>query len=381
MVSKVIIFIPAIEKGGVERNALWTANELAKRGYEVDIVFARSADGQLEKLNSSVHCIKLQRREIPFLNQRLVDALAVKKEFAAYLARQDKRDTIVLVFQSASIAINICKKYQIKVICRLSNHPSAVKYEKSILRKISELIKPYTYSNADQVIANSEKLSQDFGQIIHKNVVTIYNPIDFEQIENAMEEEISEDLKAEASEFKGRLLITVGRLTRQKDLQTLIRGYGKSKAKNDAMLWIVGDGDERKSIEALIKQLGLENHVHLLGYQSNVYKFLKYGDLFLQTSLYEGCPNALIEAVATGLPSIATNCLSGPSEILLNGRGGDLISIGNVDELALCIDKYFESPDILKRKEKCAQKHLERFENERVMEQYINLLNQVMEGK
>ena len=341
MVSKVIIFIPAIEKGGVERNALWTANELAKRGYEVDIVFTRSADGQLEKLNSSVHLIKLQRREISFLNQRLVDALAVRKEFAAYLARQDKRDTVVLVFQSASIAINICKKYQIKVICRLSNHPSAVKYEKSILRKISELIKPYTYSNADQVIANSEKLSQDFGKIIHKKVVTIYNPIDFEQIKKAMNEEVSENLKAEAAEFNGRLLITVGRLTRQKDLQTLIRGYGKSKAKNYTMLWIVGDGDERKSIEALIKQLGLENHVHLLGYQSNVYKFLRYGDLFLQTSLYEGCPNALIEAVAAGLPSIATNCLSGPSEILLNGRGGDLISIGNVDELALCIDKYF----------------------------------------
>lgn len=381
MVSKVIIFIPAIEKGGVERNALWTANELAKRGYEVDIVFTRSADGQLEKLNSSVHLIKLQRREIPFLNQRLVDALAVRKEFAAYLARQDKKDTVVLVFQSASIAINICKKYQIKVICRLSNHPSAVKYEKSILRKISELIKPYTYSNADQVIANSEKLSQDFGKIIHKKVVTIYNPIDFDQIKKAMEEEVPENLKAEAAEFKGRLLITVGRLTRQKDLQTLIRGYGKSKAKNYTMLWIVGDGDERKSIEALIKQLGLENHVHLLGYQSNVYKFLRYGDLFLQTSLYEGCPNALIEAVAAGLPSIATNCLSGPSEVLVNGRGGDLISIGNVDELALCIDKYFESPDILKKKEKYAQKHLERFENERVMEQYINLLNQVMEGK
>lgn len=381
MVSKVIIFIPAIEKGGVERNALWTANELAKRGYEVDIVFTRSAGGQLEKLNSSVQLIKLQRREIPFLNQRLVDALAVRKEFAAYLARQDKRDTVVLVFQSASIAINICKKYQIKVICRLSNHPSAVKYEKSILRKISELIKPYTYSNADQVIANSDKLSQDFGKIIHKKVVTIYNPIDFDQIKKAMEEEVPENLKAEAAEFKGRLLITVGRLTRQKDLQTLIRGYGKSKAKNYTMLWIVGDGDERKSIEALIKQLGLENHVHLLGYQSNVYKFLRYGDLFLQTSLYEGCPNALIEAVAAGLPSIATNCLSGPSEVLVNGRGGDLISIGNVDELALCIDKYFESPDILKKKEKYAQKHLERFENERVMEQYINLLNQVMEGK
>lgn len=380
MLQKVIIFIPAIEKGGVERNAIWVSNELAKRGYQVDVVFVRSEEGQLKKFHPLVHCVKMQYKRIPALNQRLSDAFSIRKKFGKYLAGQDNQHTVVLAFQSASVAIGVCRKHKVKVICRLSNHPSAVKYEKSKLRKLSEFVKPYTYKKADQVIGNSERLSEDFGKLIHKKVITIYNPIDFTQIEQAVTEEIPEELKREAAEFKGRLLITVGRITRQKDMQTLLKGYAASRAKEKSMLWIVGEGGERDEISQLIGQLHLEEHVHLLGYQSNVYKFMKYADLFVQTSLYEGCPNALIEAVAAGLPAIATDCLSGPDEVLLQGQGGDLIPIGDATKLAERIDAYFDDPKELQEKQRFAKAKLDRFKNETTMERYINLLEQVLEG-
>ena len=146
------------------------------------------------------------------------------------------------------------------------------------------------------------------------------------------------------------------------------------------MLWIVGEGGERDEISQLIVQLHLEEHVHLLGYQSNVYKYLKYADLFVQTSLYEGCPNALIEAVAAGLPAIATDCLSGPDEVLLQGQGGDLIPIGDAAKLAERIDAYFDDPKELQEKQQLAKAKLDRFKNETTMERYINLLEQVLEG-
>lgn len=380
MLQKVIIFIPAIEKGGVERNAIWVSNELAKRGYQVDVVFVRSEKDQLKKFHPLVHCVKMQYKQIPALNQRLSDAFSIRKEFGKYLEGQDHKHTVVLAFQSASVAIGVCRKHKVKVICRLSNHPSAVKYEKSKLRKISEFIKPYTYKKADQVIGNSERLSEDFGKLIHKKVITIYNPIDFTRIEQAVTEEIPEELKREAADFKGRLLITVGRITRQKDMQTLLKGYAASRAKEKSMLWIVGEGGERDEISQLIVQLHLEEHVHLLGYQSNVYKFMKYADLFVQTSLYEGCPNALIEAVAAGLPAIATDCLSGPDEVLLQGQGGDLIPIGDAAKLAERIDAYFDDPKELQEKQQLAKAKLDRFKNETTMERYINLLEQVLEG-
>lgn len=380
MVNKVIIFIPAIEKGGVERNAIWVSNELAKRGYKVDVVYSRSEDGQLEKFHTLVHCVKMKNKRIPMVNQRLSDAFFIRKEFGKYLAGQENVHTVVLTFQSASIAIGVCKKNKMKVVCRLSNHPSAVKYEKSKLRKISEFIKPYTYKRADQVISNSERLSQDFEKSIHKKVITIYNPVDFQQVKYAMKEEISEKLKNEAEMFRGKLLITVGRITKQKDMETLIRGYAASHASDKCMLWIIGDGSEKGKMQKLAEKLQLTGHIHFLGYQNNVYKYMRYANLFVQTSLYEGCPNALIEAVAAGLPAIATDCLSGPEEVLLAGKGGELIPVRDAEKLAECIDSYFATPKIFKEKEEFAKQHLDRFSNEKVMEQYVDMLEHVMEG-
>ena len=100
----------------------------------------------------------------------------------------------------------------------------------------------------------------------------------------------------------------------------------------------------------------------------------------MQTSLYEGCPNALIEAVAAGLPVIATDCLSGPDEVLLQGQGGDLIPIGDAAKLAERIDAYFDDPKELQEKQRFAKAKLDRFKNETTMKRYINLLEQVLEG-
>ena len=113
-----------------------------------------------------------------------------------------------------------------------------------MMRKFSEWLKPHTYKKADQVIGNSKRLADDFGALIHKKVLTIYNPIDFKQIQTACEEPITEELAEEAKAYQGRLFITVGRLTRQKDMQTLLTGFSLAKHHNEAKLWIVGVGGE-----------------------------------------------------------------------------------------------------------------------------------------
>ena len=123
----------------------------------------------------------------------------------------------------------------------------------------------------------------------------------------------------------------------------------------------------------------MQEHIRLLGYQENVYKYLKYADLFIQTSLYEGCPNALIEAIAAGVPAIATNCLSGPEEVLVGGKGGDLVSIGNVEQLAERIDAFLENPNYLKEKLTVAKENLYRYSAENVSRQYMEILYKLMD--
>ena len=303
MKKHILIFIPAIESGGVEKNAIIVANELAAQDYKVSVLYCRIIDEKKNAFSEGIEMVKFERRTIPHINPRLTDAYFMRKSLKDYLDKLDAGNTVLIAFQSASVAIGVCKKAGVRVICRLSNHPTAVKYEHSMVRKLAEWLKPFTYKRADVIVANSKRLAEDFSKKVNREVVTIYNPIDFYEIHRKVEEEIEPELLEEAKQYKDRLLIAVGRLTKQKDYDTLIYGFSKSERK-DTRLWIIGEGSERKHIKNLIEELGLQSRVRLLGYRNNVYKYLKYGTIYILSSLYEGCPNSLIEAMEMGIPCI-----------------------------------------------------------------------------
>lgn len=381
MLRKVIIFIPSIEKGGVERNAIWVSNELVKRDVVVDVIYVRANEEQLKKFHKKVNLIAFPSTQYRFLNQRIGDAVDIRRNFHAYLKKQNRENTVVLSFQSSTVSIGSCKKNNIKIICRLSNHPSAIKYEKSIVRKMSEWVKPHYYKKADLVIGNSEKLADDFSKKIRKEVQTVYNPIDIKRVQQLMLEEIEPELEKEAQEYVGKVVVSVGRLALQKDYPTLIEGIALCKYKEQIKVWILGEGAERKKIEELIQEKKLENTVRLLGYKSNVYAYMGRASLYIQTSLYEGCPNALIEAIAAGLPSIATECLSGPAEVLLDGKGGELLPLKDPVQVGKSLDDFFEHPEILREKQKKAENQIQRFDNERIMDRYLELMEKVLRRK
>lgn len=376
--KKVIIFIPSIEAGGVERNAIWVANEMAARGLRVDVLYVRAAEDQLQKFSAPVSLIQFPCARYPFLNRRIVDAIKMRHAFNQYLKNQAADSTVVLSFQSSIAAIGICRKNNIQIICRLSNHPIAAKYEKNLIRKISEWLKPHFYKKADLVIANSERLALDFAGKIHKKVETIYNPIDFNRVKKLKSKAIEPELQSEVQQYAGKLFVSVGRLAVQKDYMTLVKGVACCKYKEQIKLWIIGEGSERKHLENLILSEKLQNNIRLLGYKSNVYAYMAQADLYIQTSLYEGCPNALIEASATGLPAIATDCLSGPSEVLMEGAGGKLIPIGDASMLGKALDEYIENPAKYKEMQRKTHAGLKRFESIKCMEKYIDIMNQTL---
>lgn len=380
MFKKVVIFIPSIEKGGVERNAIWVANELVHRDIQVDVLYVRARAEQLLKFDEKVNLIVFPGTMHHLFNKRIEDAINIRQRFSEYLKKQDRKHTVVLSFQSSIIAIRICRKNHIKVICRLSSHPEVIKYEKDFVRKISQWLKPFFYKKADLVIGNSIRLSNDFALKIKKNVETVYNPISLERIELLIKEPIEPDLEKEAVEFKNKLIISVGRLAPEKDYITLIEGIALSKYRDQIKLWIVGEGPEYEKIYMTIKNRGLENTIRLLGYKENVYAYMKKASIYIQTSLYEGCPNALIEAVAVGLPAISTNCLSGPAEVLLNGEGGVLIDLQNPQQVGDAVDRYIENPSLFEEKQKKALLAVDRFDNARIMNRYVYLIEKVLDS-
>lgn len=199
---------------------------------------------------------------------------------------------------------------QTKSIVAVRNNPKR-KFE-----NLSGKITAFLYRFADLVVTNSKKAEKICNKKYNiKNTKTIYNPVDYEKIQEKIKEPLAEKYKNIFN--SGYTFINIGRLTSQKGQWHLIRAFKKVvKAHPDAKLVILGDGYLISKLEKLIEKCGLENNVFLLGHQDNVFSYLSSSDCFVLSSLHEGLPNAILEAKTVGLPIIATDCDTGPREIL-----------------------------------------------------------------
>ncbi len=130
------------------------------------------------------------------------------------------------------------------------------------------------------------------------------------------------------------VIVGIGRLTEQKQFATLISSFSRLRARCPARLMILGEGEQRCALEALVRKLGLSEDVALPGFVANPYPYLRRAAVFVLSSAWEGLPTVLIEALALGTPIVSTNCASGPAEILGNGRLGALVPVGDIDAMA-----------------------------------------------
>jgi glycosyltransferase involved in cell wall biosynthesis len=132
-------------------------------------------------------------------------------------------------------------------------------------------------------------------------------------------------------------VLGVGSLTAQKDFPTLVRAFWEVRRSRAAKLIILGEGRERASLERLVKELDLEQDVSLPGFVDNPYSYMSRAGAFVLSSRWEGLPTVLVEALYCGVPLVATDCPSGPREILQNGQLGSLVPVGSVDQMARAI--------------------------------------------
>lgn len=173
---------------------------------------------------------------------------------------------------------------------------------------ISKILIKLFYNKADYVVGVSKAICDDlnahFG-IKSQKLIAIPNGYPLTHIKELSNEKLSVE---EEAIFNDKTIVTVGRLCYAKGYFNLIRAMQKVVVRQpDAKLLIVGDGEQRKEHEALIKNCGLEKNVFLIGFVSNPYKYMKHGKIYVLSSIYEGFPNVLIEALAVGKPCICTS--------------------------------------------------------------------------
>jgi glycosyltransferase involved in cell wall biosynthesis len=200
------------------------------------------------------------------------------------------------------------------------------------------------YGLADVVTAVSQGVADDlaaaFGR--QKNwVKVIYNPIVSDEIITKSRQ------PAEHEFFQDKdipVILSVGRLEPQKDYPVLLKAFARVRKNRSCRLIILGQGFDRPALEKLVDDLEIGKDVSLPGYADNPYAYMKQASLFVLSSIHEGLPTVLIEALACGCPVVSTDCPSGPMEILEGGKWGQLVPMKDVDALAAAIEASLSKP-------------------------------------
>ena len=278
------------------------------------------------------------------------------------------KNTLIFSAQNSIASIFLSKILNYKILVRNGNHPvgSLIYSENKFFSFISFFLKLFFYNFANKIICNSNQSSDFF-----KNFIFSKSKIKF--IANST---ISH--KSSISKKRKNFIITAGRLSKQKDIQTLIKAfYLFQKKKRDYKLIIMGEGKLKIKLLELCNNLKISNKVIFKNFVKNPNKLISLSKVYVCSSLYEGLPNSIIEALNLGTPIISSDCKSGPKEILKNGKYGYLFPTGNYNDLfkklIYVCNNYQEA--ILKTKK--GQKSLERYKVNNVSHQYIKEMNKL----
>ena len=184
---------------------------------------------------------------------------------------------------------------------------------------------------------------QRFTGVSPEKVRTIYNPVVTEDLAVQAQAPLAHPwFDVDASE-RIPVVLAAGRLTGQKDYPTLLRAFKEVRNQRPARLMILGEGQQRSALEALVKDLGIQEDVSLPGFVDNPFAYMARADLFVLSSAWEGLPGVLIQAMACGCPVVSTDCPSGPREILEGGTYGPLVEVGDARGLAEAMLSTLES--------------------------------------
>lgn len=175
-------------------------------------------------------------------------------------------------------------------------------------------------SKADAMICNSEYIKDYYISKYPEHedkVFTVYNAIDGNEISNLTAEQ-TEKKYNDFVENHSKIILVAGRFCKEKGFEYMLEAFAKATESMNLGLVMIGDGTYKEKYLKLIKELGIEDKVYFTGFQDNPYKYMGKSDIFVLSSLSEGFPNVLAEAMSIGLPVISSNCCSGPAEILRN---------------------------------------------------------------
>lgn len=319
MQQTLIIFNPSIEDGGVEKNLYLITNYLSTKIKKIELI---SWDISKKKyFSKKISFISPFKKQIDINGRKIKYFFCLILLLINLLKNQNK---IVFAFQANLYATFICWILNIKIITR--SNTSSKGWSKN---NFKNFLYKFLISKATKVIVNSYFFKIEMDKKFKIKTILIENPFDFDLIKKKSNNKIYENFD------KNKInLISVGRLTDQKNHIMILKAINNAKNKARYFLRIIGKGVEKNNLQNYIDKNNLKKQIRLLGYKNNPFPYIKKSDFFILSSKFEGSPNVLVEAGYLGTNIISTDCPTGPKEILNDGQFGKLIKNNNEKSLS-----------------------------------------------
>lgn len=353
----VIFILPDLETGGAERIVTTIANHLSRDFFDPKILLLRKQGGYLDLLKKDVEIIDIKTERIRHSLKPILKEIYKRKP-----------DIVFSGFGEVNAYLSLFIKLfpNTKFIARETNVVS-----EHVTRKEIRFFYKF-YNNYHQIIAQSDDMMNDLTgnfDVKRSKIVKINNPVDFDFINS----KLAISNKPESFRYNYKNVVAIGNLSSRKGFDNLLKVFSRLKNEN-ILLHILGDGRDKEMLHQMKDFLGLK-HVIFHGRQENPYQFLKFADLFILSSRYEGFPNVLLEAGACGAYALANNCPGGINEIIQNGINGEVSDIDNHEEFSQMILQVLHREHDTDAIKNCIKS---RFSKEIILDRYEKILKDVL---
>ena len=362
MPSKYIaFFLSELHGGGAQRVTINLIKALSERGLKIDLVLAKAEGAYISQIPSQVRLVDLQVAKLANSLPKLIN----------YLKQNEPEYLIASLHGACLLAIWSKKLTNIRTKIAVTIHTtlSVEKQYASLKRKAIGSLVNYFYPQADLIIAVSQGVAQSLAEALKlpaSRIEVAYNPVVTAELKQKAQFTVAHPFFSQPHP----VILGVGRLDKAKDFATLIKAFALVRDQHEAKLCILGEGEAREELEALIKKLNVVSDVSLPGFVDNPYAYMAQAQLFVLSSVREGLPTVLIEAMACGTPVVATDCPSGPREILEGGKYGKLVAVKDTQAMAASMIETLTQPTL----SEMLRLRAAEFAPERISDRYLEIL-------
>jgi len=356
--KKIMFYINAIHHGGAERVMVNLANMFSLRGYEV-ILVTSFFDREEYSLSSSVKRLSLEEAEA---NQSFLKKNTTRINRLRAICKKEGPDILVSFMAEANFRAILASRFLgIKTLISVRNDPRQ-EYPGFLFKAAAKILYPL----ASGCVFQTEDAKKWFSRAVQKKSRIILNQVD--------EKFYKVNFSGERKD-----IVTVGRLESQKNQRLLIEAFAQiADHFPEVNLRIYGDGELRQSLAELAKSLGINNRVYFMGACMDIQEKIQNAKLFVLSSDYEGLPNAVMEAMALGIPVVSTDCpCGGPRLLIKNNINGILVKTGDKAELIRAMDRILRDKKFAKKISVNARIRASEFRPGKVFEKWEDFITSI----